>query len=285
LIFFGYNTVLKRAFIHCPGVGPKTEAQFWQLGLHTWEDFLAAESVPGIGPQRISLLKATVRESLDHLSEIRYFAARLPGPEHWRLFRHFRRRAAYLDIETYGASWPALRITVVGLFDGSRLRQFVQGYNLEEFPQALADLDLLVTFNGTQFDLPVLKACFPGLCLPPVHLDLRFILARLGYKGGLKKIEPQFGICRPPEVMGLNGYDAVLLWERYQRGDRTALELLLEYNREDVANLELIMEQAFARCQEMVLRPQSDRPDPWPDGRRAPRRVLVTRGSFDQEDV
>ena len=43
------------------------------------------------------------------------------------------------------------------------MRQFVHGYNLNEFPRALEELDLLVTFNGTQFDLPVLKSYFPEL--------------------------------------------------------------------------------------------------------------------------
>lgn len=245
--------MLKSTFVHLPNVGLRTEAHFWRQGLSTWEDFLAAGMIPGLGPLRLNLLKELVQESLDHLDEARYFASRLPGPEQWRLFRHFRGRAAYLDIETHGSAWPALQVTVVGLFDGWRLRQFVHGYNLEEFPETLADLDLLVTFNGTQFDLPVLRAYFPGLRLPPIHLDLRFILARLGFKGGLKKIEPRFGIHRPPEVAGMNGYDAVLLWERHLRGDLTALDRLLEYNREDVANLEVLMERAFRLCRDAAL--------------------------------
>jgi uncharacterized protein YprB with RNaseH-like and TPR domain len=47
----------------------------------------------------------------------------------------------------------------------------------------------------------------------------------------------------------MDGYAAVLLWERYGRGDRTALDLLLEYNRQDVVNLEVLMEHAFKMCQ------------------------------------
>ncbi|MBW1991887.1 MAG: ribonuclease H-like domain-containing protein [Deltaproteobacteria bacterium] len=245
--------MLKHTFIHLPGVGLKTEAHFWRVGLATWEDFLAAGQIAGLGPGRLDLLKELLWESLDHQQEAGYFACRLPGSEHWRLFRHFRARAAYLDIETYGSAWPALQVTVAGLYDGFTFRQFVHGINLEDFPAALADLDLLITFNGTQFDLPVLRAYFPGLRLPPVHLDLRFILARLGFKGGLKRIELRFGIHRAPEVAGLDGYDAVLLWERHLRGDRTALPLLLQYNREDVLNLERLMEQAFIRCREVTL--------------------------------
>jgi uncharacterized protein YprB with RNaseH-like and TPR domain len=245
--------MLKRTFIHLPGIGIKTEGHFWRQGLHTWGDFLTASAVSGLADARMEGLKELLRESLGHLDKARYFALRLPGPEHWRLFRHFRTRAAYLDIETHGSAWPDLQVTVVGLHDGKRLRQFVHGHNLREFPEALEEIDLLITFNGTQFDLPVLKAYFPHLPAPSIHLDLRFILARLGFKGGRKRIEPHFGIHRPPEVAGLSGYDAVLLWERYQRGDLTALELLLHYNREDVANLEVLMEKAFGLCLKAAL--------------------------------
>ena len=245
--------MLKRTFVHLPGVGLKTEARMWRRGLATWEDFLHAGQVDGLGPARLAWFKALLQKSLRHLDRPDYFAACLPASEHWRLFRHFRPKTAYLDIETSGACWPEMTVTVVGLYDGRTMRQFVLGDNLREFPEVLADLEVLVTFNGSQFDLPVLKACFPDLQLPPVHLDLRFILARLGFKGGLKKIEPRFGIIRAPEVAGMNGYDAVLLWERFQRGDLTARELLLQYNREDVLNLEILMTRAFELCMRRLL--------------------------------
>jgi len=189
--------MLKRTFIHLPGVGPRREAHFWRQGVETWEDLLAARRVHGLSWDRVKLLKKDLRESVEHVDEPAYFAPRLASSEHWRLFRACRPRVGYLDIETTGTFWPGLLVTVVGLYDGVTMRQFVQGYNLQEFPRALEQFDLLVTFNGTQFDLPVLRAYFMDLALPPLHVDLRFLLARLGYKGGLKKIEPRFGIHRP----------------------------------------------------------------------------------------
>lgn len=251
--------MLKRTFVHLPGVGRKTEAHLWRLGFLTWEDVLAARRLPGLGEARLALFHSLLEESLAHLDEAHYFAPRLPPPEHWRLFPDFRHRAAYLDIETTGTLWPGLTVTVAGLYDGRRFRQFLLGHNLKDLPDALAQVDLLVTFNGTQFDLPVLKAAFPGLRVPPVHLDLRFILRRLGYRGGLKAIEPQFGLSRSPEVAGLNGYDAVLLWERHQRGDWGALELLLAYNREDVLNLEVLMERAYELARARLLQGEGHR--------------------------
>ena len=189
--------MLKRTFIHLPGVGPRREAHFWSQGVETWEDFLAAQWISGLSRERFRDLQQDLRESVEHAAEPAYFAPLLAAGEHWRLFRTCRPRVGYLDIETTGSFWPGLQVTVAGLYDGVTMRQFVQGYNLQEFPQAVQDLDLLVTFNGMQFDLPVLRAYFMDLELPPLHVDLRFLLARLGYKGGLKKIEPRFGIQRP----------------------------------------------------------------------------------------
>lgn len=245
--------MLKRTFIHLPGVGPRREGHFWRQGLATWEDFLAAKRIRGLSRERFAWLQSELQGSLSHLSDAAYFAARLQAGEHWRLFNHFRPRTAYLDIETTGTVWPGLLVTVVGLYDGQNMQQFVQGYNLQQFPQVLSEFDLLVTFNGTQFDLPVLRAYFPDLVLPPAHVDLRFLLARLGFKGGLKRIEPRFGIRRPEAVDGMDGYMAVLLWERYQRGDQGALELLLTYNREDVVNLEVLMDAAFGMERERLF--------------------------------
>jgi len=245
--------MLKRTYIHLPGVGPRSEAHFWRLGLHYWEDFLGVERVRGFSPERLSRMKADLTECLARVEEPAYFAKRFHAGEHWRLWRTFRPRAVYLDIETTGLYWPGLQVTVVGLYDGAEMRQFVHGYNLLDFPEAIADFDLIVTYNGTQFDLPVLRGYFPALRVPPVHVDLRFLLARLGYRGGLKGIEPHFGIHRPAEVEGLDGFMAVILWERWQRGDKGALQLLLSYNREDVINLEVLMDAAFHRQRQRLL--------------------------------
>jgi hypothetical protein len=46
----------------------------------------------------------------------------------------------------------------------------------------------------------------------------------------------------------MNGWDAVLLWQRYQHyGDQKALATLLEYNREDVMNLKVLRERVDER--------------------------------------
>ena len=64
---------------------------------------------------------------------------------------------------------------------------------------------VVVTFNGSGFDLRFLKNTFPELVLPPIHIDLRWISRRLGYSGGLKELERSLGIARKSEVAQMDG--------------------------------------------------------------------------------
>ena len=78
-----------------------------------------------------------------------------------------------------------------------------------------------------------------------MQIDLRYVLKSLGYAGGLKGCEAQLGIDRG-ELIGVDGYFAVLLWDDYdRRGNEKALETLLAYNVEDVVNLETLMVMAY----------------------------------------
>jgi uncharacterized protein YprB with RNaseH-like and TPR domain len=103
---------------------------------------------------------------------------------------------------------------------------------------------LLVTFFGTGFDLPFLRRAF-GIQFPQIHIDLCFLLKRLGYSGGLKNVEKQLGIQREDDILGMDGMDAIRLWNEWQRGNQQSGDLLLEYNRADILGLETLMEIAW----------------------------------------
>jgi uncharacterized protein YprB with RNaseH-like and TPR domain len=110
---------------------------------------------------------------------------------------------------------------------------------------------MLVTFFGTGFDLPFIRRSFPYLKLGHLHVDLCYLLRRLGLRGGLKRIEIELGVERTPETDGLSGFDAVRLWSEYRRGSKDALDLLLLYNREDVINMKALLRHG---CAEMLKR-------------------------------
>jgi hypothetical protein len=65
--------------------------------------------------------------------------------------------------------------------------------------------------------------------------------------GGLKAIEGTLGLGRDGAIRDLSGYDAVILWRKHLRGDRRALELLVEYNRADVVHLKTMLEICYDR--------------------------------------
>lgn len=246
--------MLEHTFIHIPGVGPKTEQRIWHRGIHTWQAFLDYDHTI-LSPARDALIGMELTASLAHRDDISFFSQRLPPGEMWRLFRAFQDRAVYLDIETSGGYQGVDDITVIGIYDGTDVQTFVNGINLDDFEIAIAAYNLVITFNGARFDLPFIRSRFPGISLPPAHIDLRFLLKRLGYAGGLKKIEKDLGITRESSIDGMDGFEAVRLWQAYRWGDDTALETLIRYNRADIVNLEPLMKIGYREMKAVLLCP------------------------------
>ena len=104
-------------------------------------------------------------------------------------------------------------------------------------------VESLYTYNGTQFDLPFLKAKLgidiAGFCQ---HFDLMYACWRHNFYGGLKKVEKQLGIGR--DLKDLDGKMAAQIWREYHlSGEPELLSTLLAYNREDVLNLRDLREK------------------------------------------
>lgn len=238
--------MLEATFIHLPGVTKEIERKLWEAGVLSWQDFLEKNqsgNLPfSIRPEWVSLIQQSITQLAR--GNVRFFAHLLPHSEHWRLYGAFRSQAVCLDIETTGLS-DKDKVTVVGLYHSDRYEPFIDGVNLEQFPDMLRRFSILVTFNGSDFDIPFLRRVFPNLLLPLVHLDVQVLLKRLGIRGSQKAIEERLGFFRKEEVRGMTGADAVALWEAYLRGETKALHRLLEYNREDVVKLKELMDYAY----------------------------------------
>lgn len=239
--------MLINTFIHIPSVGSTTERRIWDAGITTHDAFLASPpSFISTGKRRkmnewIHISKATIQNQNPD-----YFYANLPSKEHWRLFKDYQNSIAYIDIETTGMGSLA-EITTIALYDGKRIRYYINGKNLDDFPADLQKYKVIVSYNGKTFDVPVIESYF-GIKLSHAHLDLRYILKNLGYSGGLKSCERQLGIGRTGCLSDVDGFFAVLLWYDYQRnGNAKALETLLAYNIEDVLQLEFLMIEAYNR--------------------------------------
>ena len=237
--------MLPQTFCHAPGLGAGTERKLWDAGLHTWEAAADCERLP-LSANRSETLRALLRESLDQLAagSAHYFYDLLPSREHWRLFPHFRDSIAYLDIETTGLGSPGDIITTIVLYDGRHVYSFVQGDNLADFADRVARYKLLVTYNGKSFDLPFIRS-YLNIPVDQAHIDLRYVLGSLGYRGGLKGCERQLGLYRG-DLEEVDGFFAVLLWREFQASqDPRVLETLLAYNALDTIDLEPLMVLAY----------------------------------------
>lgn len=240
--------MLQHTFCHIPNIGLKKERSFWHAGVRRWADVVPDR----LSPRRRDEFLQTLDASQHALAagDAAWFAQRLTPCQHWRLFNGFCApgSVAYVDIETTGMmGHPGDHITTIALYDGETVRTYVHGRNLDDFPRDVADYKLLVTYNGKCFDVPYINSYF-GVELTQAHLDLRYVLHRLGFKGGLKGCEKQLGLARG-DTEGIDGYFAVLLWREFKRTrDERCLETLLAYNVDDVLSLECLMQIAWNRC-------------------------------------
>ena len=148
---------------------------------------------------------------------------------------------AFLDIET---SFEG-EITVLGIYrDDSTIIQLVgREITRSNLLTSLKRIATIYTYNGSRFDLPIIKEKLD------IDLDEYFATYDLMYDcwqrnlyGGLKKVEELLGIER--HLKDVNGWVAMELWDQYEKEDnKEALQLLLEYNREDILNLPILMEK------------------------------------------
>ena len=246
--------MIESTFCFLPGIGRTTERRLWCDGFVTWTDFLSAQAIRGIGPARKALYDEGLSQAQAYRArdDARYFGTLLRQREHWRLYEWLRARAVYLDIETDSFG----QITVVGLYGRGRFTSLVHGESLNRrrLCEELEQYDLLVTFCGTTFDLPMLIRHYDGLPLDQPHIDLCFLGRQLGYRGGLKAIETEMGITRASDLQGLNGSDALVLWNRWRYSrDEEARGQLLAYNEADCVNLEYLADTFYSRMVQTSL--------------------------------
>ena len=236
--------MLKSTFCHIPGISISTEQRLWSSGIHSWEA-LSRTDRPQVSRRAAASLMLHIGKSFESLekSDPNYFAELLPSNQHWRLFPDFRHSMAYLDIETTGLAYEDA-ITTIALYDGQTIRCYVRGQNLDDFRRDIREYAVIVTYNGKCFDVPFIEGHF-GMRMNQAHIDLRYVLRRLGYTGGLKGCERKLGLDRK-DLTDVDGYFAVLLWKDFIKNKSTrSLETLLAYNIQDVVNLETLLVMAY----------------------------------------
>lgn len=245
--------MIEHTFIILKGIGTITERKLWQKGILTWEDFISTRKIERISGERKKGYNKELSKAVNQLENgnSSYFSTCLDGREHWRLYEKLQSGACFLDIETTGLDCG---ITVIGIYSQEGYKHYVRGINLERdlIEQELKKYSMLVTFYGRAFDMPFIEREL-NISLDIPHLDLCFAGKKIGLKGGLKKVEQHMNIEREEDITGLNGWDAVHLWNAYQKGDLDALDLLIRYNKADTVNLKQLADIMYSKLREKVF--------------------------------
>ena len=178
----------------------------------------------------------------------RMCAAELPEP-------FDPRRILYLDTETTGLGGSGTVAFLVGLGyltdEGFEVHQFLmRDYDEETFllkhvAAGLERFDLLCTFNGATFDLPLLETRFlmnrfSRACLDKPHIDLLQIARRLWKrrlgKCNLGRLE-ELILGRPREEDLPGSLVPQRYFEYLKTGQEMLLEDILAHNAQDIASL------------------------------------------------
>ena len=241
---------IRGTFQHLPGISEKREAELWENGLHDWHDLRS------VIPEQFELYRgnpksidAELQRSEDALvaEDFSFFADRLPKRELHRVATSFPARCVFLDIETTGLSSYYDVVTLVGWSVGGEYFAEVAPKNIGRLIKALDRNSIVVTFNGSLFDLPFLNKHFGIDWSKYLHIDLRYLAKRVDLTGGQKKIESQLNLERDNSVGDVDGAEAVTLWFDYKEGDNEALKRLIRYNHADVEGMKRIFEEAISR--------------------------------------
>ena len=233
--------MIRDSFVLLEKISATKEQQLWAQGIKQWPDFLRAKKIKGISAAKKHYYDRQLWEAMKKLQEddSSYFVGKLPGRETWRLYPHFRDECGFLDVVVDSQG----NISVVGISNYYRSVSFVKGFNLEknELEKEIQKYKIIVSFNGKTFDFPKLQKGL-GVVITIPHIDLKPLCAQLGLVGGLKEVEKLLNLKRPDHLHG----NPVELWKAFHAsGDKEYLELLLEYNREDIENLKGVMDFVY----------------------------------------
>ena len=241
--------MIRNSFIFLPRIGPATEKRIWNQGITDWDSFLKTSHITGMSDKAKSYHERIIRNTSKELYRLNsaYFSSLLPEKHHWRLYPFFREDAVFLDIETSGASRHD-DVTVIGMYDGIDTKIMLQGINLNlnALRNELSRYKIIVTFNGSSFDLPFIRKRYPEVIPRIPHIDIRHVCDKIGLTGGLKEIEKKLGLSRDPLLERFYSGDPYRLWRMYRAtGDEHYLNLLISYNEDDVINLKTIADHAI----------------------------------------
>ena len=133
--------MLQNTFIHIQSIGAITEQRLWESGLRDWDAFSDDISIP-LSDKRKYILKSGIDESRQHsIKTIRFiFQSACLQINPGDFSQNSENSMVYLDIETTGLDRHYQSITTIALYDGQRVKTYVNGQNLDDFIEEIQQI-------------------------------------------------------------------------------------------------------------------------------------------------
>ena len=237
ILFYSQNQI--------EGISEALEKHNWESGIVSQEDL----------KQKANLQYSIFNEnpldlSIDALknNDVEYYIKNLDKKDYYRIAFSYPDKVMFLDIETTGLSKVYSYITMIGWYKNCEYKCWLHGNPVDKLIKDLNDVNIVVTFNGTLFDLPFIEGKYEVLhqvLKRKAHIDLRFFAKRHNYTGGQKKIEDELEFVRPDDLEGVDGKEAISLWYRFLKGDKPALDKLIHYNYNDIRGMIYLFNYIF----------------------------------------
>ena len=141
-----------------PGIGNATQKKLWDEG------FVDYTSIFKCQPRCLS--SKMHQKALSSIQELKlardekklsWINKNLPSNLHWAFIPDYLDTIAYLDIETTGLHKHRHYITTIAVYDGKQVYDFVNGDNLQDFPDFISKFEAIATYNRKTFDLPFME--------------------------------------------------------------------------------------------------------------------------------
>lgn len=175
--------MLVSTFKHLPGIRRDSEAKLWRQGILTLDDLLQNESKQADlfgGSDSPLVAQIKIFRSVIQNRDLEALSTLLNSEDYYRVALAFPDDTIFLDIETTGLSRFYDKITLIGWKFRSKYGAYIRGGDPSEMLSAIERASVVVTYNGTLFDLPFVQKEFPKVQLPPIHVDLRYLAKRVG---------------------------------------------------------------------------------------------------------
>ena len=212
--------VLTSTFCHIKGVGTGLEQRLWRADIQDWFDVLGNKDIPLRSHEAENLING-LKKSVERLyhGDSTWFALNLGISEHWRLLSHFWDNALFLHTIANVHSPVYAEIVAVAIYDHKNVTYYYP-QDLSQLSERIKKSPLIITFNGYDFDLRVLKK-FINLIPINAHVDIRHVLRPLAFSGNQMrvvnmlqaqhKIPPDERVCtiykKQPNITGFPSFE------------------------------------------------------------------------------